>query len=339
MKNYKPIIKGFLKIVDYPNYHYIFNLKNGFFARWGENKAEDPQFSPLGPELLDMEVSTICSGNCPWCYKANISQGKNMTFETFKTIFDKIPKNLTQIAFGIGDLDANPDLWKMFQYCLKNRVIPSITINGYKINTILAEKLVKYCGAVAVSHYDDNFCFNAINLLSEKGLKQINIHKLIARETLESCYDLINKVKNDSRLKKLNAIVFLSLKKKGRGINFHTLSLQEFSDLVHYTFKQGVPIGFDSCSANKFLKVIKDHKNRKMLEMMTESCESTCFSQYINVVGKAFPCSFLEGEKGYKGINMLTIKNFLKEVWFEPSIVKFRQILIENGRNCPHFSV
>lgn len=98
-------------------------------------------------------------------------------------------------------------------------------------------------------------------------------------------------------------------------------------------------MGFDSCSANKFFKIMHSFDKGNLFEMMTEPCESTCFSQYINVKGKAFPCSFLEGEKGYRGIDILRIKNFLKEMWFEKSVIQFRQRLIENGRICPHFSI
>ena len=320
-------------------YNYFFNLNNGYFLRWGENVADDPAFSPFGPELIDLEVSTICSRACPWCYKSNTSNGKNMNFETFKTIFDKIPKTLTQIAFGIGDLDRNPDLWKMLEYCRKNQVIPNITINGYKVNEEMAEKLVTFCGAIAISHYEDDYCFNAINLLKSKGLKQINIHKLLSKETLNSCYDLINKIKTDSRLEYLNAVIFLSLKKKGRGIDFQTLKKEEFSDLIHFAINQNIPIGFDSCTAPKFLKSIKNHKKKIFLKTMIEPCESSCFSLYINVEGKAYPCSFLENEKGIASINMLNIRDFLKDVWFNEKTERFRTKLIKNKRECPVFKI
>lgn len=330
---------NFLKIVRSDKYNYVFNLKNGFFARWGKTEEDNPEYSPLGPELLDIEVSTVCHNKCSWCYKSNISKGKNMDFKIFKAIFDKIPKNLTQIAFGIGDLDANPDLWKMFEYCCKNRVIPNITINGYKINEDIAEKLAKYCGAVAVSHYNDDFCFNAIKLLADKSLKQVNIHKLVAKETLKSCYRLLQNVKNDIRLKNLNAIIFLSLKKKGRGTNFHITTQKEFSKLVQFALKQKIHIGFDSCSAAKFLNTFINQEKKNIFEVMIEPCESCCFSLYINVDGIAYPCSFLEGENGYNGINILKTDNFLEDVWFKDSISLFRKKLIMNQRCCPHFKI
>jgi len=76
-------------------YNFTFDTVSGFFARWGKNKEDDPSYSPYGPEILDIEVSTICHGingkPCVHCYKSNTGVGKNMTLETFKTILDKMP--------------------------------------------------------------------------------------------------------------------------------------------------------------------------------------------------------------------------------------------------------
>src|SRR3990167_8201583 len=85
------------------HYNWNFNMKTGFFARWGKTLRDDPEIAP-SPEILDCEISTKCNGKCAFCYKSNTSNGDNMSFDMFKVIFDKIPQNLTQIAFGIGSL-------------------------------------------------------------------------------------------------------------------------------------------------------------------------------------------------------------------------------------------
>jgi len=328
-----------LRIVRGSDYNSIFNIENGFFARWGKNKGSDPQFSPIGPELLDIEVSTICHRSCSWCYKSNTLNGKIMSFETFKTIFDKIPKSLNQIAFGIGDLDTNSDLWQMFAYCRKNNVVPNITINGSRLNNELTVKLVRFCGAVAVSHYDDEICFNAVKLLTDKGLSQVNIHKLVAAETETSCYALLDAVKTDARLKRLNAIILLGFKKKGKRNTYNPLRSHKFRLLIQYAINNRIPIGFDSCSANKFLEAVKNNPNYKRYKMMSEPCESACFSIYINVDGIAYPCSFLEEEYGFEGINILSIEDFLKEVWLGQNFNEFRKKLLKINRDCPHFKI
>ena len=336
---YEITIRDKYKRVKGDDYNYIFNMENGHFARWGKTEEDNPSFSPIGPELLDIEVSTICHGDCPWCYKSNTPEGKNMDFNTFQSILDIIPETLTQVAFGVGDLDTNPDLWKMFDYSRKNRVIPNITINGRTLDESLAQKLVKKCGAVAVSHYDNADCFNAVELLGRVGLQQVNIHKLVAQETLESCFDLIDASKDDPRLKNLNAIVLLALKPKGERNNLHPLALDKFSELIKYALRKNVPFGFDSCSATKVLKVLRGNPKYPHYKMMAEPCESTCFSLYINCEGKSYPCSFLEGEPGYEGIDMLEVDDFMEDVWYHPKIEDFRANLLKKGRNCPHFQI
>lgn len=80
-----------MKSVRTPGYNYEFNSKNGHHTRWGFTVKDDPQWSPIGPEILDIEVSEVCHGGCAFCYKSNTSKGKNMSLETFKTIIDKMP--------------------------------------------------------------------------------------------------------------------------------------------------------------------------------------------------------------------------------------------------------
>jgi len=333
-----------VKILKSNFYNYLFNKNNGTFIRWGRNKNDDPEFSPFGPEILDIEVSNICSKACSWCYKSNTAKGTYMTFTTFKKMFDKFPKMLTQIAFGIGDIDGNPDLYKIMKYCRDNKVIPNITINGERMTDYHYDKLVELCGAVAVSHYDDKTCFNAVQELTKRGLKQVNIHKLLANETYEDCFKLIDKTKTDERLKSLNAIVFLWLKPKGLRNHFTQLSsLKQYKKLVDYAFDENARIGFDSCSAANFIKVIKDKDNFAEIEPMVEPCESSAFSFYINSDGIGFPCSFTEGEQ-YKGIDTVNCKNFIEDVWFGKEVTVFRDKLLSNKdcngcRKCQAFDL
>src|SRR5208283_5840830 len=89
-----------VKKVKSPFYNYYFRKSDGFFARWGAKKEDNPQFSPFGNEILDIEITTICNGvkpvegaahPCRFCYKSNTPNGKNMSFDTFKAVLDKLP--------------------------------------------------------------------------------------------------------------------------------------------------------------------------------------------------------------------------------------------------------
>ena len=81
------------KIFKSDNFNNYFNKRTGLNITFGKTKDEDPEFSPFGPLIADIEISTICHGvkskegintPCKFCYKANTSRGKNMTLEEFK---------------------------------------------------------------------------------------------------------------------------------------------------------------------------------------------------------------------------------------------------------------
>lgn len=325
------------------HYNRSFDNKTGFMVRWGKTYDDDPDYSPVGPEILDMEISTKCSKGCTFCYKSNVTEGKNMSFDTFVKIFKKIPKNLTQIAFGIGDINGNPDLFKIMKYCRKNdynKVVPNITVNGIDIDSTTARYLSMVVGSIAVSHYDDDSCFNAVEKLTAVGLKQVNIHQVTSEETFNECMKLLKKYKSDKRLEKLNAIVFLQLKPKGRGVRYSPLmDRDKYSKLVNYAIDNEIRVGFDSCSAFSLLNTAN---NTEELEMMVDPCESDCFSAYINVDGIYHHCSFCEGEDGWKGIDILKVNDFIKEVWYHPEVLRFRNQAIENKKkriNCQLFNL
>jgi MoaA/NifB/PqqE/SkfB family radical SAM enzyme len=326
-----------IRVHNSAGYKWVFDTSNGEFMRWGKTKTDDPQYSAIGPEILDIEVSTICSQGCVFCYKSNLPTGKNMSFDTFKIIIDKMKYNLTQVAFGIGDLDANPDLRKMMAYCRSLDIIPNITINGHNLTDDWAEYLVSMCGAVSVSNYNMHDCYNTVEKLTNYGLKQCNIHQLLSAESWSKCHTLLYDVRYDERLAKLNAVVFLSLKKKGRGEKHTTVTEVMFNELVTRLLKENIRFGFDSCSAIKLMKYLEEHPEFKQLNTYIEPCEAGLFSSYVNVDGRYFPCSFSEQIGG--GIDILKKDYFLRDVWNEDSNIIWRNILLTCKRNCPIYKI
>lgn len=328
------------------DYNFIFDMTTGFFIRWGNKKEDDPQLSP-SPELLDLEITTICNGYdgtpCPFCYKANNPNGKNMSFDTFKNVFNKInTKVLTQVAFGTdSSLTSNPDTFKMFDYCLNNeynKVIPNVTVSN--IDRDIAFELSKRCGAVAVSRYNKKgICYESVKHLINYGV-QTNIHIMVSEETYDQILETINDVKIDNRLSGLNAIVLLSLKQKGRGKTFTPLSYDKFRNIVNEAFSKNINFGFDSCSYYKFEKSIRGMDCYSELVTYSEPCESSLFSSYINVDGEFYPCSFVEGEGEWKtGLDVKTCNDFVNDIWYNEKTQRFRNKLLKYGRKCPYFDI
>jgi len=328
------------------DYHYIFDKKTGFFARWGKTPKDDPEFSPIGPEILDLEISVNgCPNACKFCYKSNQDvPATNMTLGQFKTLMDKMPMTLTQIAFGITGVQTNPDFIPMLKESRKRGVIPNFTLSGIDLTPKLADEIAPLVGGLAVSVYktDKNVGYNTVKMFSDRGVKQTNIHLMASQETLDFVYEVLRDSKTDSRLEKLNAIVFLGVKPKGRAKGqFHSLTSEQYADLINYCFENDLRFGFDSCSAPKFEQAVKEREmseeRRKVLLSMSESCESSLFSAYINVKGEYWHCSFSEDEPNVECVNVLECNDFLKDVWFSPAVIKFRQRVLNSMRDgCRH---
>jgi len=336
-----------IKIVNNNDYNYIFNPLDGFHARWGKTFEDDPQWSPLGAEILDIEISTICGNGCEFCYKSNVQNGKNMSIQEFtdiiNTFFVNGKTNLTQIAFGIGDLNANPHLMEILWYTRSLGIIPNITINGSQLTESLADQLAFVCGGIAVSHYDINTTIRAVSMLTmrkkcyvaDNNLWSVNIHQMISRETYQDALEILVDASMNYYLRDLNAILFLSLKQQGRGKNFTPLPQELFDKLVAIAFTLDVNIGFDSCSAHKFMKC----ELSRGYENVIEPCESGLFSAYINVDGHVFPCSFLETRERWIA-DMKDTKNFTKEVWLSnKKMLAWRNHLLCNNRECPVYKI
>jgi len=346
-----------MKLVRSKDYNYNFDKKTGSFQRWGATYEEDPQFSPIGPEIFDCECSTICNGienkngiksPCAFCYKSNSPSGQNLSFEKFKKIFDKLPKSVGQIAFGSdAECISNPEIWEMMAYCRENGVIPNITVAN--INDETADKLAKYCGAVAVSRYDNkDVCYNSIKKLTDRGMPQINIHCMLSTNSYQTCIDTVNDMKEDSRLKNMNAVVFLGLKKRGRARKgFEIVLYEKFKELIEFCMKMNIRFGFDSCSSPRFTKIVKesniDDEIKRQFLQVAEPCESGLFSMYTSTNGSFFPCSFCEGEGNWKdGLSVLECEDFYKDIWYHPRLVEWRNRLMtelddNKSRKCLMF--
>jgi hypothetical protein len=316
---------------------------------------------------------------CPFCYKSNTINGHNMTLNEFKIIIDKMPLTLTQVAFGAdAQAESNPDLFAMINYCREKKLIPNITVAD--ISSLTAMKLAKTCGAVACSAYKhaNNFetCYESIRKLVDevsqhklgqtitefeeycrvndlnaketfkKHGMQINIHYMLSSQSAKDTYKVMNDLLNRDELKYVNAIVFLHLKKKGRGTSYDIVSKDDYDKIVNFAFDNEIGIGFDTCGAGRYRNFVNEFKSDeiKKFSVGIEDCCAGRFSAYINEKGIAFPCSFMENTKGdwNTGINVLKCSNYYKDVWMNENVKSFGCSALEcskiNG-GCPYYKV
>jgi len=377
-----------VKMVRSENVNYNFDKITGYTETWGKTRADEVIYSDIGPHILDIEVTTICSHGCKMCYKGNTKVGTNMSLETYKKVLDKfliecveieledsskvwvnyrptittigddkyykeqLIKNITtnkrsvvqQIAFGAdAKAESNPELFDIMNYTRTFGIVPNITVAN--ISDDIADKLSSVAGACSVSRYQNaDECYDSIKRLTDRGMTQVNIHIVVSDENKDMLWKTFDDYKNDPRLSKMNAIVLLTLKKKGRGVTQNSLSKEEYDKMVNFVMDSKIKVGFDSCGAGKFLSAVSDYPNYEELYSMSQPCESTRESFYIDVEGKAFPCSFCPNTDSFDvGLDIGNCNNFIEDIWENPRTVTWRNNLLDlrktGNMDCPVFEI
>jgi len=214
-------------------------------------------------------------------------------------------------------------------------------LTGVDLTDEIATQVSNLCGAVAVSVHpgQNDIGYNTIKKFTDLGMKQVNIHLMVSQETLESIHKVIDDRQADDRLRDMNAIVFLGVKPKGRAIasGYQPITTDQYKELIQKCLAADINFGFDSCSAPKFEKAVKNLKlsNKVKNQMITasESCESSLFSAYINVFGEYWHCSFAEGEQKQTFVDTLQSKDFLRDIWYSYVVEDFRNKCVSSMKD------
>lgn len=327
------------------DYFQLFNKTTGFNVRLGKDENTDPSWCPLGPEILDLEISIngcprVGGASCKFCYKNNTDKpATNMTIDQFKTIVGKFPRNLSQIALGITGVQTNPDFKEMLRWLREDMgIIPNYTLSGADLNDDIFEATLKYCGRVAVSVYetDKSLCYNTIKRFNERSPNFCNMHLILSDYNLKFVNEVLDDI-DSGKVEGLRNIVFLRCKPVGRASALPcTLSAETLDSVIQRCSKfapLGIGYGFDSCSCG----LVQDYfKSKGMDEYVKfcEPCEGFKLSFYVNALGEACLCSFCEHVPGFKRFNLLAPDLNFHKMWIEDG-KKFRNM--DTANHCPCF--
>jgi hypothetical protein len=326
----------FTKKIKTNKYIILFNGITGVEILSGINGNEDP-FVLDSPSMIDIGIMGHCLNNCEICYQGNISI-PNMKLEDFKTIIDQCKDHINQVALGgKGDPNKHENFKEILEYCRKNNVVPNYTTSGNGLTDKEVEISKKFCGAIAVSSYNQDFTYTALKKFMDAKVKT-NIHFVVSNQTINIAlrilngYDVWDKKVN---LKKLNAVVFLLFKPQGNGEGRKDLCLTNDNVKLFADFllnpKAKFKIGCDSCFINKISQVRELTENEKVC---VDTCEGSRMSCYISPDMRFMPCSF--GDKLKYGVQ-ITKRNNIQNIWNKGKpFLKFRKVLEQNPMSCPY---
>jgi len=324
------------KEVKTEKYKILFDGLSGTEILGGINGNPDP-FILNSPSMIDIGIMGHCSNNCKICYQGDLNI-PNMKFEDFKSIIKQCKNHINQVALGgKGDPNKHENFEDILRFCRVNNVIPNYTTSGHGLTEEEVYITKMYCGAVAVSHYNQYYTYNALNMFIEKKMKT-NIHFVVSQETFTDAIKIMNgeDIWNENfPIDKLNAVVFLLFKPQGNGADKKHLCLTKdqiimFSKMLLKP-KCKFKVGCDSCMINKVSQV---RQLTEVEKLFVDTCEGSRMSCYISPDMKFMPCSF--GNKDIYG-TQITEDRPIQMLWDHAIPFKvFRSILRKNSMCCPY---
>lgn len=323
----------------------LFNRNTGEYVRNDSKETNSDSFMRSFPVLLDIGIMGGCK-SCNVC-KADCYQGgkpynpeKDMKIEDYKKIIDEgSKKGLQQIALGgAGNPNDHKDFEEILKYTKEHDIIPNYTTSGIELTDKAVQLTKKYCGAVAVSWYYQQFTVDALNKFIKSGMKT-SIHFVLSKKSIDDAINILENhtltyIDKEGTLKvykfddkSINAVIFLLYKPVGRGSKDNILTIDKDNEKIIKFFslvgrKHPFKIGFDSCSIPA---VIRYSDNIEINSV--DSCEGGRFSAYINANMIMTPCSFDQSLKYGVPLKDNTIEN----VWNSDKFTLFRSKL---GLSC-----
>ena len=247
-----------------------------------------------------------------------------MSLDDFSEIAKQCNGRVNQFALGgRGDPDQHEHFEEILDICNQNHIVPNFTTSGYGMTRELTQLSKRYCGAVAVSWYRNDYTFKAIQLFLEAGVKT-NIHYVLGINSID---EAITRLEHDDFPKGINGIVLLLHKPVGLGSKRNVLTSSDVRVAELYrlidTGKHRFKVGMDSCSVPGIVNFCEN-----VIPEAIDPCEGGRFSCYIGADMVMLPCSF-DQKKKY-GVSLQ--EHTIEQAWNSPSFDDFRVIL---GSRCP----
>lgn len=322
--------------------HFVewFDRTTGKYIRTGiHEKGKDTGIDPFKrsyPNLLDVGIMGSCvHGRSGLCVKAGVQCYQNglgvsdpdMSYEDYQGIIEQVKGKVMQIAIGgRGDPNKHKFFGDILKLTYNNGIIPNYTTSGLGLTDGEVEVTKEFCGAVAVSWYRSDYTIKAIEKFIKAGVTT-NIHYVLSNSSIQ---EAIERLRNNSFPKGVNAVIFLMHKPVGLGSQSEVLKadnplVKEFFEIVD-SWDGEFKIGFDSCSITGILNFTSNIDLDSL-----DTCEGARFSAYITSDMIMTPCSFDNQDLKY-GVSLRDYS--IQEAWNSKKFNQFRDKLTGRCTNC-----
>lgn len=303
---------------------YIFNFSNGESI-----SLNDMSFREKGPLLLDVSITNRCFRGCSFCYRKAQPSGQDISLNDYIIVLDQATKcGVTQIAIGGGEPTLHPKFVEILKTTREFGIIPNYSTNGDCLTKDIIDATKNYCGAIAISIYNEIEKYESLVKLLKSSNILVNFHFILTDENLSYLISLLKSP--PTWFQDLNAIIFLNFK-PANGENEKLLKYANKNDLELFfklaTSFRFCSIGFDTCSYG-FIK-----RYTTIDTSLFDYCEASRKSAYINEKLEVSPCSFYKDS----GSNLHNIS--LQEIWNKNPLFTGHRMQLEKCKKCPLYDI
>lgn len=249
------------KLIKNGNYYILVNYKNNKRVALRLSEAPDMELIPKHPELVDIKLTDVCHIGCKWCYQDSTSDSKHGNLETIKTVIRSLNPEITEVAFGGGDVLQHPDIVEILEFSRNHGLNSSnITMNWQSIMRYpeKVKMVMPLLDAIGVS------------IVGKGQIKQVveKLKEIDCYEPARICFHVIPDLYNKELLLKIldelkehspeSDILFLGYKTNGRGKDVTPVHVDNMNDIFDYIVQNNISLQCDTKFVKDYFNVVKE---------------------------------------------------------------------------------
>jgi len=296
------------------------------------------------PRTVQIEVTNRCNLDCKMCPRRFLNiEYKDMDFELFKMVIDKLEGVSEIILMGWGEPLIHPQIAEMIQYShnagFKTRLTSNaVLLNDKKIDEIASAGLDEITLSIDSVHSSDfghtmtSQIENIKNLANKFPLFPITLQTTIYKNKEEEVFDIIKfakQIKAKVNIGRLDIKFYDELERP----NFQE-EKSIVAKLIEFGDKQGVLVNCMYHSIDKEFKRFAYKLIKNFLHQKGKYCLRIYDYVYINFKGKVTPCCALPLYE----IGSL-LKGDLKTIWQDKRNLRFRKNQKKICKKCDMFQI
>ena len=228
--------------------------------------------TPEHPELVDIKLTDVCHIGCAFCYQASTKESDHGQTEKIKAVIDQINGDVTEVAYGGGDVLQHPDIVELLEYS-KTRGIKSSNI------TMNWQSIMRYPEKVKeVTPLVDAF---GISITGPGQVKKVvkKLKEIDCFRPTRNCFHIIPDIYPREVVRGMIAdistfapqadILFLGFKALGRGETFKVKQQDEqhMREYFHMCKSNGLNLQCDTKLVKDYLSVVTEFSDPSLYDI------------------------------------------------------------------------